>query len=144
MLASYQQSSFMEEFRHLVFLDFGLLYHSTRRWRSPAWKISLSEKSQLDAATRQLNSSESISDAEAGLRPVAFQGEHRGKVLESTTISFQLVMAADLKPRRFRTKWKQATYEGPTGSGKRSLARWLSLSLGGSPETHRPTDRWDV
>ena len=40
------------------------------------------------------------------------------------------MLAADLKSRRFRTKWQQASYEGPTArkdaeSAERS--RWLSL-----------------
>ena len=51
----------------------------------------------------------------------------------------QLVVAADIKPRRFRTKWQRSCYEGPTArqdaeSAERS--RWINLL----PDLLRDTD----
>ena len=50
--------------------------------------------------------------------------------LSTTTAVDQFMVAADLVPRRFRTKWQQAYFEGPTArkdadSAERS--RWISL-----------------
>ena len=49
---------------------------------------------------------------------------------ESSSITDQLVIAAERKPRRFRTKWQQAINAGPTARKDAESAerdRWLSL-----------------
>ena len=48
---------------------------------------------------------------------------------DSTAVD-QFMVAADLVPRRFRTKWQQAYFEGPTARKDAESAeriRWISL-----------------
>ena len=50
--------------------------------------------------------------------------------LNTSTVIDQFLVAADLKPRRYLTKWQEAYFEGPTArkdaeSAERS--RWTSL-----------------
>ena len=54
------------------------------------------------------------------------------QILNSSAASDQLVLAAELKPRKFRSKWQRIVYEGPTA--RKDLedaerARWVA-SLG--------------
>ena len=56
-------------------------------------------------------------------------GKQREK-LNSTSVVDQLVVAADIKPRRFRTKWQKFCYEGPTArqdSASAERSRWVNL-----------------
>ena len=46
--------------------------------------------------------------------------DHRAA--EVVSISDQLVIAADLKPRKFRTKWQRAFYDEPTARKDAELA----------------------
>ena len=52
------------------------------------------------------------------------------RAIEIGSIADQLVIAADLKPRKFRTKWQRAVYDGPTARRDAELAereRWVQL-----------------
>ena len=45
----------------------------------------------------------------------------------------QLLVAADIKPRRCRTKWQQAYHEGPTARKDAEHLRWISLRNTSTP-----------
>ena len=52
------------------------------------------------------------------------------RAAEVVLISDPLVIAADMKPRKFRTKWQRAVYDGPTAREDAELAerdRWVQL-----------------
>ena len=54
------------------------------------------------------------------------------QILHSSAASDQLVLAAELKPRRLRSKWQRIVYEGPTARKdmeNAERARWVA-SLG--------------
>ena len=64
--------------------------------------------------------------------------------LSSSPVVDQLVVAADIKPRRFRTKWQKSCYEGPTArqdaeSAERS--RWINLLANLLRHTDTPMER---
>ena len=64
------------------------------------------------------------------MRLDAIQKHMSRAALDSFSVADQLMIAADIKPRRFRTKWQQACYEGPTARKDAESAervRWLSL-----------------
>ena len=55
------------------------------------------------------------------------ESDHRAAVEK---IADQLVVAADMRPKRFRTKWQRAIYEGPTARKDAETAerdRWIQL-----------------
>ena len=90
----------------------------------------ISEIPARPAAARRLNQSLSITDAEAEMRLDAIQKHMSRAALDSFSVADQLMIAADIKPRRFRTKWQQVCYEGPTARKDAESAervRWLSL-----------------
>ena len=56
------------------------------------------------------------------------ESEHRASVENS--ISDQLVIAADMRPKKFRTKWQRIVYDGPTARKDAESAerdRWIQL-----------------
>ena len=70
----------------------------------------------------------SISDAAAASALSNLRQEDQRKALEVSSISDQLV--ADLKPRKFRTRWQRAVYDGPTARKDAEAAerdRWIQL-----------------
>ena len=67
------------------------------------------------------------SAAERGL--LSLQQEANRKASQAATIMDQLVIAADLKPRKFRTQWQQAGCEGPAARKDAESAerdRWIA------------------
>ena len=75
------------------------------------------------------------------MRLNALQKQMSQAALESSSVADQLMIAVDLKPRRFRTKWQQACYEGPTARKDAESAervRWLSLLADLSRNTDTP------
>ena len=84
----------------------------------------------LREAMRQRILSLSNSDPDAEMRLLAYRRDISQKASTTSKIMDQLVMAADLKPGRFRTKWQQAVYEGPTARKDAESAereRWFAL-----------------
>ena len=52
------------------------------------------------------------------------------RATEFGTIGDQLVIAADMRPKKFRTKWQRAIYDGPTARKDAEAAerdRWIQL-----------------
>ena len=66
------------------------------------------------AAKRLQASAAAVSDsiASTALSALRRESEHRASIEKS--IADQLVVAADIRPKRFRTKWQRAVYDGPT------------------------------
>ena len=82
----------------------------------------------------------SISDATATTALSNMRQEAQRKALEVSTISDQLVIAADLRPKKFRTRWQRAIHDGPTARKDAEAAerdRWIQLlsNLLRSPDT---------
>ena len=56
------------------------------------------------------------------------ESEHRASIEKS--IADQLVIAAEVKPKRFRTKWQRTVYDGPTARKDAEASerdRWIQL-----------------
>ena len=56
------------------------------------------------------------------------ESEHRASV--EVSISDQMVIAADLRPKKFRTRWQRIVYDGPTARKDAESAerdRWIQL-----------------
>ena len=66
------------------------------------------------AAKRSQVPAASISDSMASTALIQLRKKVDQRASEVVSISDQLVMAADLKPRKFVTKWQRAVYDGPT------------------------------
>ena len=82
------------------------------------------------AAKRALISAVSITDSMASTALSAFREEAGRRATEFGTIGDQLAIAADIRPKRFRTKWQRAIYDGPTARKDAEAAerdRWLQL-----------------
>ena len=72
----------------------------------------------------------SMSDAAAPTALSNMRQEAQRKALEASTISDQLVIAADLRPKKFRTRWQRVIYDGPTARKDAEAAerdRWIQL-----------------
>ena len=72
------------------------------------------ESSMRRASDRRLRAALSLSDAEAERLLTAEKAKKLQMKLLSSSLVDQVVTAADVKPRRFRTKWQRTCYEGPT------------------------------
>ena len=79
------------------------------------------------AAKRSQISAASISDSMATTALSALRREGQQRAIEIGSIADQLVIAADLKPRKFRAKWQRAVYDGPTARTDAELARARTL-----------------
>ena len=82
------------------------------------------------AANRLQASAVAVSDSAASTALVALrrESEHRASIEKS--IADQLVIAADMRPKRFRTKWQRIVYDGPTARKDAETAerdRWIQL-----------------
>ena len=98
---------------------FTLLYNTLVR-EAPARK----------AANRLQASAVAVSDSAASTALVALrrESEHRASIEKS--IADKLVIAADMRPKRFRTKWQRIVYDGPTARKDAETAerdRWIQL-----------------
>ena len=92
----------------------------------------LLEHSLKLSSRRSMNQATSLTDAEAERLLIIDKKQRDTQILHSSAASDQLVLAAELKPRRFRSKWQRIVYEGPTArkdleNAERS--RWVA-SLG--------------
>ena len=82
------------------------------------------------AANRLQASAASVSDSMASMALFALRRESDHRAAVEKTIADQLVVAADMRPKRFRTKWQRAIYEGPTARKDAETAerdRWIQL-----------------
>ena len=82
------------------------------------------------AANRLQTHAASISDsmASTALSALRRESEHRQSLVKS--IADQMVNAADMRPKRFRTKWQRAVYDGPTARKDAEASerdRWIQL-----------------
>ena len=84
------------------------------------------------SSKRSMNLAAGLSDAEAERLLMLNKKQRDTQILNSSAASDQLVLAAELKPRRFRSKWQRIVYEGPTArkdSETAERSRWVA-SLG--------------
>ena len=72
------------------------------------------EQSLNLSSKRAINIAASLSDAEAERLLVLNKKQRDTQILNSSAASDLLVLAAELKPRKFRSKWQRIVYEGPT------------------------------
>ena len=75
-------------------------------------------------------SAASITDSMASTALSALRREADRRATEIGTIGDQLVIAADMRPKKFRTKWQRAVYDGPTARKDAEAAerdRWIQL-----------------
>ena len=96
------------------------------------------------AAKRLQVSATSISDSMASTALSELSKKDVQRAADIVSISDQLVMAADLKPRKFRTKWQRAVYDGPTARKDAELAerdRWVQLLANSLRSTDTPMGR---
>ena len=88
------------------------------------------EKPARHAAKRSQISAASITDSMASTALSALRREADRRATEIGTIRDQLVIAADMRPKKFRTKWQRAVYDGPTARKDAEAAerdRWIQL-----------------
>ena len=84
------------------------------------------------SSKRSMNLAVGISDAEAERLLMLKKKQRDMQILNSSAASDQLVLATELKPRRFRSKWQRIVYEGPTARkdlDNAERSRWVA-SLG--------------
>ena len=90
----------------------------------------LLEHSLKASSRRFMNQAASRSDAEAERLLAIDKKQKVTHVLTSFAASDQLVLASELKPRKFRTKWQRIIYEGPTARKDMEDAersRWVAF-----------------
>ena len=74
------------------------------------------------AVKRLQTSAASVSDSMASTALIALRRESDHCAAEASKIADQLVIAAEKRPKKFRTKWQRAIYDGPTARN-----RWIQL-----------------
>ena len=82
------------------------------------------------AAQRSQISATSISDSMAATALSELRQKADQRAAEVGSIGDQPLIAADLKPKKFRTKWQRAVYDKPTARKDAELAerdRWVQL-----------------
>ena len=82
------------------------------------------------AANRLQASAAAVSDsiASTALSALRRESEHRASIEKSS--ADQLVIAAEVRPKRFRTKWQRTVYDGPTARKDAEASerdRWIQL-----------------
>ena len=96
------------------------------------------------AAKRLQVSAASISDSMASTALSELRKKDAQRAAEVISISDQLVIAADLKPKKFRTTWPRSVYDGPTARKDAELAerdRWVQLLANLLRSTDTPMGR---
>ena len=105
--------------------------------------LSLEIPARRDAKSLQVSGA-SISDSMASTALSELRKKDVQRAAEVISISDQLVIAADLKPKKFRTKWQRAVYDGPTARKDAELAerdRWVQLLANLLRSTDTPMGR---
>ena len=93
--------------------------------------LSLEHSLKL-SSRRSMNQATSLTDAEAERLLIIDKKRRDTQILNSSAASDLLVLAAELKPRKFRSKWQRIVYEGSTARKDMENAersRWVA-SLG--------------
>ena len=91
--------------------------------------LSLETPARRGAKRSQISAA-SITDSMASTALSALRREADRRATEIGTIGDQLVIAADMRPKKFRTKWQRAVYDGPTARKDAEAAerdRWIQL-----------------
>ena len=65
-------------------------------------------------ANRLQASAVAVTDCAASMTLDALRRESEHRASVEVSISDQMVIAADLRPKKFRTKWQRIVYDGPT------------------------------
>ena len=82
------------------------------------------------SANRLQASAVGVSDSAASTTLVALRRESEQRASLENSIADQMVIAADMRPKRFRTKWQRIVYDGPTARKDAETAerdRWIQL-----------------
>ena len=82
------------------------------------------------SSKRSANLAAGLSDAEAERLLMLNKKQRDMQIFNSSAASDQLVLAAELKPRRFRSKWQRIVHEGPTArkdSETAERSRWVAF-----------------
>ena len=96
------------------------------------------------AAKRLQISAASVSDSMASTALIALRRESDHRAAEAGTTADQLVIAADMRPKKFRTKWQRAIYDGPTARKDAEAAerdRWIHLLANLLRSTDTPMEK---
>ena len=114
--------------------DFALLYFTLVADKAVPYGylqefLSL-EKPARRAAERSLKAASSVSDSKAIDALRAFRRDRERQAGVVSTVGEQLLVAADIRPKKFRTRLQRALYEGPTARKDAETAereRWVHL-----------------
>ena len=124
--------------------DFALLYFTLVKDNAVS-KDYLQEFLSLEIPGRRAaKRATPISDSMAATALSVIRREADQPATEIGSIGDQLLIAADLKPRKFRTRWQRAVYDGPTARKDAELAerdRWVQLPANLIRSTDTPTGR---
>ena len=107
---------------------FTLLYHTlVKDGALPSGYLQ--EFTSLEAparrsANRLQASAVALTDSAASTTPAALRRESEHRASAEKSILDQLVIAADMRPKRFRTKWQRIVYDGPTARKDAESAEW--------------------
>ena len=117
-----------------VFSHFTLLYYTLVR--DGALPLGyLHEFTSLEAparrsANRLRASAVAVTDSAASMTLAALRRESEHRASAEKSILDLLVIAADLRPKKFRTRWQRIVYDGPTARKDAESAerdRWIQL-----------------
>ena len=127
---------------------FTLLYHTlVQDGASPLGYLQ--EFTSLEAparrsANRLQASAIAVTDSAASMTLAALRRESEQRASVEKSISDQLVITADVRPKRFRTKWQRIVYDGPTARKDAESAerdRWIQLLANLLRSTDTPMGR---
>ena len=113
---------------------FTLLYHTlVRDGALPAGysqEFTSLEAPARRSANRLQASAVAVTDSAAFMSLAALRRESEHQASVELSISDQLAIAADVRPKKFRTKWQRIVYDGPTARKDAESAerdRWIQL-----------------
>ena len=116
------------------FTHFAALYHTlVRDGALPLGYlqefVSLEQPARR-SANRLQASAVSVTDSAASMTLDALRRESEHRASVEVSISDQMVIAADLRPKKFRTRWQRVVFDGPTARKDAEAAerdRWIQL-----------------
>ena len=116
------------------FSHFTLLYHTlVRDGALPSGylrEFTSLETTARRSANRLQASAVALTDSAASMRLDALRRESEHRASVEVSISDQMVIAAELRPKKFRTRWQRIVYDGPTARKDAESAerdRWIQL-----------------
>ena len=77
------------------------------------------------------------------MRLDALRGESEHRASVEVSISDQMVIAADLRPKKFRTRWQRIVYDGPTARKDAESAERVAGSSFSRTCSGPLTRRWE-